>query len=593
MVVGSIKFLPFGDINLSFMKTRLSLFLILFILPCTAYAQKDYNSLSYERIYLHTDRNIYIAGEDLFYTMYLQGDPGKMSRYAYLVIRDRNNSIATQVRLEINNQISYGNIFLSDTLKSGPYQILCYTNLMRNAEDTYFKKEIVIANRFDEKMSFLTGQFRKTEPAASGQMPSENKATLGSLVIHLDKKEFKPREKIIFSIETINMPDDSITNLSVSLSEIISGFPVEPSISEYFSGNKEISFVQESTLKPCRFMPEFSRAVLQGRVIPVMQSRIKSDSVKKYTLLLSTPDISANLQYTATDSLGSFTYYLNPYYEGKDLIIRTKEQEKATIELDDKSRSAQSFNPLNTYDIPGMKDFLIRGCKIAQIRRYYNNKEVIDTQKVFSPSKIIPAVYHKIYSRIYPAEYMKLPDFVEVAREIVPALRVTKKHDNFIASYPSLQYQTNSDTEPTIFLDGVLLDDVNQIITLGSKDIKYIETIPLIRYYGEMSFQGILSVFSNNHAINNIQFKNPTIRYHPILSQSYTIPETFNPANIADHHPDLRQVLLWNPAFIPDKNNNKKIECYASDLKGKYRINIQGITAGGNPVNGSEIITIK
>jgi hypothetical protein len=566
---------------------------ILFILPHIAYAQKDYDSLSFERIYLHTDRAIYIAGEKLFYTMYYQGNPGKMSRYAYLIIRDQNNSIATNVRLEINNQISYGNIILSDTLKSGLYQILCYTNLMRNAEDTYFKKDLVIANRFDEKLSFLSDQFRKVKPTASRKKPSENRAIHGNLDIHLDKEEFNPREKIVFTVEQTNMLDDSITNLSISVSEILPVFPDEPSISDYFTDNKELSRIHNSSVKSCKFMPEFSRAVLQGRVIAVTSSGTKPDPSNKYILLLSTPDSLANLQFTSTDSLGSFTLFLDPYYDGKELIIRTKEQEKASIEIDDKCSLTQSFNSLIPYDIPGMKEYLIRSSKIAQARRYYDYKENIDTQKVFLSSPIIPAVYQKVYSRIHPVEYIDLPDFVEVSREIVPALKISKKHENFVSSYPSLQYKTNSDIEPTIFLDGVPIDNVNQIIHLGSKDIKYIETIPLIRYYGEMSFHGILSVISNNQAIKNIQFKSPVIRYHAILSQSYTQPEAFKPENIVNHHPDLRQVLLWEPACVPAKNKSKKIECYASDLKGEYKITIQGISSGGNPVCGSAIITIR
>ena len=80
-----------------------------------------------------------------------------MSKYAYLIIRDKNSSFVSDLRLEINNQTAFGSIHLSDTLPSGIYQIVCYTNCMRNeGEKAYFYKEIIIANRFDEKMDLFT-----------------------------------------------------------------------------------------------------------------------------------------------------------------------------------------------------------------------------------------------------------------------------------------------------------------------------------------------------------------------------------------------------------------------------------------------------
>jgi len=583
------------------MKKVLYAFLILFNSFFSVIAQNNNGSLKTEKIYLHTDRDTYISGEYLSYKLYIDGNPGQLSKYAYLIIRDKNNSYVTNVRLEIIDRVAFGTLFLPDTLSTGIYQMICYTNCMRNyPEETYFNKEIVIANRFDKKLNYFTDSLNiKTQDAANTENDVSSRAN-ENLIIHPDKLTFSQREKISFSIESGKTSDNIISNLSVSVSEIVPGISRVPSISEYFHN---IS-IREKALEPkenvCYYYPEVYGPVIQGRVLTESHSDNKLDSVnpgnsagtKNYIVLISTADSIVNMQYTKTDSLGSFRIHLNPYYEGKDLFIKLKENAEATIDPDNKFILNQPFYPSEKFNIAGIRNALLRGSSIVQIQKFYNKQATITDVKDFYPGKIVPRVYFNHYSTIFPADFIELNDFIEISKEIVPALKVRKTGDRYVSGFINFQDNINRNAEPEIFLDGVPVDDISQIINLGTSQINRIETLQVTRVFGEMYFSGILAVFSKNILINKIQFKTPAIKLQALLSQAYSKPELFKPTENRRHIPDLRQLLLWEPEIILQKNENQQVECYASDLPGKYRINVQGITSDGFPVNGSAIINV-
>jgi hypothetical protein len=575
------------------MKPFLFITILLFNILCPLTSRGSYETVGPERIYLHTDRNSYIAGEYLYYKMYLQGNPLKISRYAYLILRDQYNSIVTHIRLEIKNQRSYGSILLPDTLNSGFYQIVCYTDLMRNEEDILFRKEIVIANRFDEKLDRFTGMTKSSESGTMADKSAGGSNNRENLIIHLQKQVYNLREKIEFSFESKDMSEGPIASLSVSISEVIPGIPSGQSISDYFRTKTDTADITESKSGQQTFLPELNGTILRGKVITSPQPAIKRDGFKSYTIFLSTIDSIANLQYTSTDSLGAFALNIDPYYEGKEIIITTKEKISGVIELDDNTKIKQPYKPSVSNDLQGLKNYLARTLKINQVKKYYSKRAEPDTLMVFVASKAIPRVYYKNYLKILPSDYIELGDFAEISKEIIPAFKVRKINDTFNSGFTNLQHHSGSDDEPIIFLDGVPIDNVSQIIELGSNHIKSIESLPVVRYYGKMSFNGILSVVSKNMAINNVRFNNPAIRIQALSSQPFTKPRLFNPEYLPKKYPDLRQVLLWEPELIPDNSGKQEVECFASDLKGKYLINMQGITTKGYPLCGSAIITIQ
>lgn len=107
----------------------------------------------YESAVIITDRNTYIAGEQVWYTMLLQRSGGKgdqQSKAAYAEILNCNNTSVSQSRILIDeNGTGTGLLSLPDTISSGDYILRGYTRSMAYlGPDHFFTTVIRVFNPY-------------------------------------------------------------------------------------------------------------------------------------------------------------------------------------------------------------------------------------------------------------------------------------------------------------------------------------------------------------------------------------------------------------------------------------------------------------
>lgn len=110
-----------------------------------------------EEIYVHSDREEYISGEDLWYNIYLIDrqslKPTSESKIAYFELLNPENRPIVQKKIWLNAGFGPGQIILPDTLSTGTYTIRAYTSWMKNfLPYNCFTKNIQIYNAFSAKI---------------------------------------------------------------------------------------------------------------------------------------------------------------------------------------------------------------------------------------------------------------------------------------------------------------------------------------------------------------------------------------------------------------------------------------------------------
>jgi hypothetical protein len=106
-------------------------------------------NLNPEKLYVHLDRDQYVAGETVWMKAYLvhasDQKPLTLDEVVYVDLLNAAGEAVMQHKYKAQHGVFAGQIVLPDTLEADRYQIVAYTNWMRNFEDQpFFRKNIQI-----------------------------------------------------------------------------------------------------------------------------------------------------------------------------------------------------------------------------------------------------------------------------------------------------------------------------------------------------------------------------------------------------------------------------------------------------------------
>jgi len=108
-----------------------------------------------QKVFLHLDRGEYLAGENIWYKVYLVSatdhKPDTFSTSANVELFNIDGQAVALQLVRVQDGVGYGQIALPDSLPEGNYKIRSYTNWMLNfSEHLFFEKDIFIHNPIEE-----------------------------------------------------------------------------------------------------------------------------------------------------------------------------------------------------------------------------------------------------------------------------------------------------------------------------------------------------------------------------------------------------------------------------------------------------------
>jgi hypothetical protein len=167
--------------NYFFMKTKISLLIIFLLSNLPGIMAQNIETwvessekVPVEKIYLHTDREFYFAGETIWFKCYLTDSrsgkliPGAENIYINLV-HESGTIVPESILLSLNGQL-HSTISLPDTLNEGGYILQAFTDYLLNfGEPSFFQKPLKIAR----PVGALRAIDRLEHSAASREMAAD------------------------------------------------------------------------------------------------------------------------------------------------------------------------------------------------------------------------------------------------------------------------------------------------------------------------------------------------------------------------------------------------------------------------------------
>ena len=162
-----------------------------------------------ERVYLQTDKQLYLAGELAYlkaFTVTPEKKPLSFSKIVYVELLDEANP-RVQVKIELTSGIGEGWMELPLNLPTGYYRLTAYTRFMRNeGESVFFEKNIGVVN------TFLPNQIKRDTSCVSAQALEIRDQPTCSL--QPDQQLYANREKGILKLNGL---PENVHTLSVSI----------------------------------------------------------------------------------------------------------------------------------------------------------------------------------------------------------------------------------------------------------------------------------------------------------------------------------------------------------------------------------------
>ena len=290
--------------------------------------------------------------------------------------------------------------------------------------------------------------------------------------------------------------------------------------------------------------------------------------------MLSIPDTIPFFDYCISDSIGEFSFYLRNATGNADLVIQalSQDSEKCKIELSYSFIDVGALSTRRKILTQGETIFTENIIKASYFNKLFKGYRISAPDNFKIPLQFKYPFYGPPTKTFYPDLFVDLPDFQEISREILRGVQYRERKGKTTIRMLDEGIGVVFSQEPLRLIDGIPVFDNALLTPMGTKDIKKVDAVFYKRFYGDLTFNGVLSVQTKDRSLDWVEL-NPGIGHFEYSCLQPAKRFEFKNDKVPDTNvPNLNKVLFRTS--LREIKSQNDFDFFTSDIKGDVEISV-------------------
>ena len=524
-----------------------------------------------ERVYVSTDREVYLAGDAVWCSLTCLDGNGRFSNesaVSYLELISADGTACT-AKIGLLEGRGAGSFRIPVTAPTGVYRLVAYTAV----------------NKAEEGMPWMAGSRLLTIFNATSAARVSDGVTI------LDERSYESLARETVAPEGL-LELSTRTRLPKGAASVLylrnPGSAASVSLSVHHVDDL-VPAPQENT--PERFLKAIPASASYFReVVPendgeVVSARIRGTLVKGEDDItfatLSSAGSPSNL-YIGRSEGDRIRFFTANIYGNRELVCEVEQLDRKEGYIDFESPFLRpsagqlpklSLSPAQKADLTARKAAL-RGEKALRL-------DTLTSYMAHREDLLLASVPMRRY---HLDDYTRFPSVQEILVEILPELRMKREKGKAVFQLTvsdALNRKHTRTDNILVMMDGVVLSDLDLLLNFDAMLIEDVDIYDEAFVVGKTPVNGIVNFVTKKNYVTALHFP---ANVRVVDFQGVAYPVAYNGAVPEGEGQDLRQLLYWHPILNLDAGSDYRLEFTAPGYAGRFKAVAEGFTEEGTPV---------